>query len=172
MKKQDLNTNEHNNYVARYINQLSDTTDLKKGYEDDEKLVVDFFTSLTEEKLSYRYQPQKWSVKEVFQHMIDTERIFAYRLLRIARNDKTALPDYDQDIFIEPSGAHKKTITDLVTEFKITRAQSKNIINSLSTENLKNIATVSDSPISARACAFVIIGHNAWHIETLKNSYL
>ena len=172
MKKQDLNTNEYNDYIAGYINKVDDNVELIQGYEDDQKMIVNFFTAVPENKLLYCYETGKWSVKEVFQHIIDTERIFIYRLLRIARNDQTALPGYDQDVYIKPSGANEKSLDALVTEFKFTRAQSLNILESLSNENLHKMGTVSGSPISARACAFLLLGHSIWHIEVLKNRYL
>jgi len=172
MKKQDLNTTEYNDYIAGYINKIDDNTELLSGYEADKKKIIDFFSTIPENKLTYRYQPEKWSVKEVFQHIIDTERIFMYRLLRIARNDKTPLPGYDQDIFIEPSGANEKSLEVLLKEFEITRTYSINILESLSTTNLKNMGVVSESPISARACAFLLLGHSFWHIEIIKERYL
>lgn len=172
MKKQDLNTNEYNDYIAGYINKIDDNLELMKGYEDDKNMIVDFFTAVPKEKLEYRYAEGKWSIKEVFQHIIDTERIFMARLLRIARNDKTALPGYDQDIYIEPSGADAKSLDALLTEFNITRAYSINLLESLSEENLHDMGIVSESPISARACAFLLLGHSIWHIEILKERYL
>lgn len=172
MKKQDLNTNEYNDYIAGYINKIADNITIKEGYENDKSMIIDFFSSIPEEKLEYRYQPEKWSIKEVFQHIIDTERVFTYRLLRIARNDKTALPGYDQDIFIKPSGADDKSLATLLKEFTITREYSINLLNSLSDANLKNMGTVSDSAISARACAYLLLGHSIWHIEIIKERYL
>lgn len=172
MKKQDLNTTEYNDYIAGYINKIEATTELLPGYEADKKMVIDFFIAVPKDKLEYRYAPEKWTIKEVFQHIIDTERIFMYRLFRIARNDKTALPGFDQDIYIEPSGANAKSLDDLITEFTITRAHSINVLQSLSDKNLKNMGTVSDSPISARACAFLLLGHSIWHIDVLKERYL
>lgn len=172
MKKQDLNTTEYNDYIGGYINKLDDTTELLTGYEEDKKMIIDFFTSIPEDKLSYRYETEKWSVKEVFQHIIDTERVFIYRMLCIARTDKTNFPGYDQNLYIKPAGADSKTLDALLTEFKITRAYSINILESLSDAHLKNIGTVSDSPISARACAFLLLGHSIWHINVLKERYL
>ena len=172
MKKQDLNTAEYNDYIGGYLSRVDGSTELLKGYEEDKKMIIDFFTSVPKDKLTYRYAPEKWSVKEVFQHIIDTERIFIYRLLRIARNDKTALPGYDQDIYIAPSSADNKTLNALLKEFEITRAFSVNILESVSDTDLQNMGTVSESPISARACAFLLLGHSIWHIEVLKERYL
>ena len=172
MKKQDLNNTEYNDYIAIYIDKIDDQTELISGYKDDKKMIIDFFTSIPKEKLAYRYLPEKWSIKEVFQHMIDSERIFMYRLLRIARNDKTALAGFDQNIFIKPSGADEKSLDTLLIEFETTRMYSLNILESLSDVNLKNMGIVSDAPISARACAFLLLGHSIWHVDILKERYL
>ena len=139
MTKQELHQEEYNEYYARYIDKVSSTADLKTGFEKDKKMIIDFFSSLPKEKLTYRYQPEKWSVKEILQHIIDTERIFMYRLLRIARKDTTALAGFDQDIFIEPSQADTKTLEELLHEFTSTRLYSINLINSISNVNLKNM---------------------------------
>ncbi len=172
MIKQVLKPSEYNNYFARYIDKIADETELFTGLENDKKMVIDFFSSIPEEKLTYRYQPQKWNSKELLQHIIDTERIFMYRLLRIARKDTTALAGFDQDIYIKPSEASAKSIEELLHEFTITRQYSINLISSISDENLKNVGTASNSSISARACAFILLGHSIWHIEIIKERYL
>ncbi|MCG1036418.1 DinB family protein [Polaribacter sargassicola] len=172
MIKRELNDNEYNEYYARYINKVSANTNLEIGYKEDEKMIIDFFSSITDEKLAYKYLPEKWTIKEVFQHIIDTERIFMHRFLRISRKDKTPLPGYDQDIYIDPSEANTKSIEELLKEFSITRSYSKNLINSISKENLKNMGFVSNSPMSARACAFLLLGHSIWHINIIKERYL
>ncbi|WP_431165278.1 DinB family protein [Tenacibaculum halocynthiae] len=172
MTVQDLQQTEYNEYYSRYINKVLKDTSLIKGFEDDRKMVVDFFLSVPENKLEYRYQPEKWTIKELLQHIIDTERIFIYRFLRISRNDKTALAGFDQDIYIDPSMANNKSLEELINEFNSTRSYSINLIESISDENLKNIGTASDSTISARACAFILLGHSVWHIEVIKERYL
>lgn len=172
MKISDLKPNEYNVYYERYISQVSNETTLINGLVKDKKMVIDFFSSIPEDKLEYRYQPEKWTVKDLLQHIIDTERIFMYRLLRIARKDETALAGFDQDIYVAPSNANNKSLKNLLEEFSITRMYSLNLINSLSEENLKNLGTASDSTVSARACGFILLGHSIWHIDIIKERYL
>lgn len=172
MKKQELQPNEYNEYYKRYVDLVSDQTELITGFEADKKMVIDFFSSVPKDKLEYRYQPEKWTVKELLLHIIDTERIFMYRLLRIARQDKTALAGYEQDDYVAPSEANKKSIEDLLHEFSVTRLYSINLIKSISNKNLKNMGTASSSPVSARACAFILLGHSIWHINIIKERYL
>lgn len=172
MIKKELKPTEYNEYYKNYIDKIDGNTKLISGFENDKKMVVDFFLSIPKEKLAYRYQPKKWTIKEVLQHIIDTERIFMYRFLRIARKDITELAGFNQDIYIEPSGANNKTLEALINEFTVTRLYSINLINSISNENLLNLGTASDSVISARACAFILLGHSIWHIEIIKERYL
>lgn len=172
MKKQELQPNEFDSYYLNYLNLVPAETELNYGFEEDKNIVIDFFSSLPEDKLEFRYQPKKWTVKEVLQHIIDTERIFMYRFLRIARKDTTPLAGFDQDIYVDPSVANDKSINDLIKEFTIGRMYSINLINSITNENLKNLGTASDSPVSARACAFILLGHSVWHINIIKERYL
>ncbi|WP_298778305.1 DinB family protein [uncultured Polaribacter sp.] len=172
MQKQELTSKEYNSYYKRYIELVPETTDLKTGLEDDKKMVNDFFSSIPEEKLIFSYALKKWTVKEILQHIIDTERIFTHRLFSISRQDKTPLPSYEQDDYIDPSEANNKTLEELLHEFTVTRLYTTNIINSISDENLSNMGIVSNSPMSARACAFLLLGHSIWHIKIIKERYL
>lgn len=172
MIKKDLQLTEYSQYFGRYLKLVSDETALKTGLIADKKMVTEFFLSIPKDKLSYRYQVEKWTVKEILQHIIDTERIFMYRLLRIARQDKTPLIGFNQDIYIAPSQANNKSLTELLEEFTITRLYSINLINSISTKNLMNLAIADNENLSARACAFILLGHSLWHINIIKNRYL
>lgn len=172
MTKQNVQSNEHDQYYKRYLDKVSDSVDLKIGFEEDKKMVIDFFSSVPKDKLEYRYQPEKWTIKELLQHIIDTERIFMYRFLRIARKDTIAMAGFDQDIYINPSGANDKSMDELLEEFIVSRRYSMNLINSISDDNLINLGTASNSPVSARACAFILLGHSIWHINIIKERYL
>ena len=168
MKKQELQPTEFNEFYTGYLSKIPDNTSLKKGFEDDKENVIKFFSSISKDKLEYRYQPGKWSIKEVLQHIIDTERIFMYRVLRIARKDITPIEGFDQDIYIKPSGANDKTIEALLEEFKTTRLYSINLLNNISNENLCSIGVANNSPASARACAFILLGHSVWHMDIIN----
>tara|TARA_B100000768_G_scaffold96144_1_gene89727 strand:- start:464 stop:754 length:291 start_codon:yes stop_codon:yes gene_type:complete len=95
-----------------------------------------------------------------------------YRLLRIARKDTTELAGFDQDVYIDPSKASSKSLESLIQEFTVTRMYSINLIRSISDENLLNIGSASNSKVSARACAFILLGHSIWHIDIIKERYL
>ena len=104
--------------------------------------------------------------------MIDTERIFQYRCFRIARHDKTELAGFDQNIFIEPSMASNKTIEAIVSEFIAVRDSSLSLLHSLSEMDLAQIGVANSGDMSARAAAFVITGHEIWHMEIISERYL
>ena len=106
MKTQDLNPEECDSYYLRYINKLDKKTELIQGFVDGKTNLIDFFKSIPNGKLLYRYQPEKWTIKEIFQHLIDTERIFMNRCFRIARRDTTPISGYDQEIYAIPSRAN------------------------------------------------------------------
>lgn len=172
MTKTDLKSTEFNHYYLQYIDKLSAELELRKGYVAGEKMVLDFFAAIPEEKLTYRYAPGKWSIKEIFQHLIDTERIFMHRCFRIARNDQTALAGYDQNVYIKPSNADNKSIQNLLDEYKATRQYSIALLHSLTDEDLKSIGNANGGVMSARSAAFLILGHDIWHIEVIKERYL
>ncbi len=168
----DLNSKEFNEYYQRYIDKLPSSIQLREGFVIGKKSVVDFFQNIDDDKLLYRYAPEKWSIKEVLQHLIDTERIFMYRCFRIARKDNTPLAGFDQNLYIEPSGADKKSKEDLLNEFLVNRNHSIQLINSLSDECLSFIGNASENDISARAAAFIVLGHDIWHMDVIKEKYL
>lgn len=172
MKKNELQHLEYDVYYKRYIDKLSDENQLIKGFIDGKCNIVSFFESIPKEKLNYRYQANKWSVKEILQHLIDVERIFIYRCFRIARRDQTALSGFDQEIYIQPSKADEKSVDNLLDEFTINRDNSIALLKSLTIDDLCFVGNANSGKMSARAAAFTIIGHDIWHIEVIKNKYL
>ena len=172
MTKSELKTTEFNEYYNRYIDKLTDETELISGFITGKNKVISFFESIPDEKLEYRYQPKKWTIKEAFQHLIDTERIFMYRCFRIARNDKTAIEGFEQDDYVIPSEANLKSREDLLEEFRINRENSIMILKSLSKKNLCFNGLSNGDVMSARSAAFTILGHDIWHMEVIQNKYL
>ncbi|MEO9964192.1 MAG: DinB family protein [Reichenbachiella sp.] len=172
MNVNQLDKNEYDPYYHRYISQLSAGTPLIKGYEDGKHAVCRFFESIPEEKWDNRYLPGKWTIKEVLQHLIDTERIFMYRCFRIARLDDTPLAGFDQQIYNEPSGATEKSMHALLHEFTTTRIASISLLIGLNEQCLKHIGQANQSAMSARAAAFIVIGHEIWHMDIIKERYL
>lgn len=170
--KSDLKDTEFSPYHGIYINKLEDRMELREGFETGKQHCIQFFESIPEDKLNYRYAPEKWNSKEIFQHIIDAERIFMYRCFRIARNDKTPLAGFDQDVYILPSNATHKTREALIDEYNSVRQSFISLLNSLDDEQLHYMGTASGEMVSARAIAFVTLGHERWHIDIIKERYL
>ncbi|MEQ8362013.1 MAG: DinB family protein [Cyclobacteriaceae bacterium] len=172
MKVSDLTQEEYDPYYSRYINVVPVASELRLQFEVGMLEVIQFFKFAPEDKLDYRYAQGKWTIKEILQHLIDTERIFMYRIFRIARNDKTALASFDQNIYNLPSKASSKSLSLLIDEYHITRKASISLLSSLSDEDLGHIGVSSMVPMSARAAAFTIVGHEIWHMNIIKEKYL
>lgn len=172
MKITDLNPTEYNEYYSKYIGLVSKQQILIDGFTEGLNEIVNFFESIPEVKLNYAYGPDKWTVKEVFQHVIDTERIFQYRCFCIARRDKNILPGFEQNDYIKPSQAKNKSLESLIDEFKTVRSSFIVLLASLQDEDLRCIGDVSGNPMSARAAAFIVLGHHQWHINIIKEHYL
>jgi len=118
-----------------------------------------------------RYAEGKWSVREVLGHMIDTERIMAYRALRIARADTTPLPGFDQDPYIAAAGFDARSWSGLLEEFEVVRRSNVLMFNGLNADAWGRLGTASGNPISARALAFVIAGHELHHMKIVRERY-
>jgi uncharacterized damage-inducible protein DinB len=129
-------------------------------------------TPLDEEAGNFRYAPDKWSIKELLGHIVDAERVFSYRLLRIARGDKTPLPGFEQDDYIKTANSSKRQLASLKAEFEAVRHASILLAASLDEQALQCTGTASGNPISARALLFIIAGHDRHHFTILREKYL
>ena len=118
-----------------------------------------------------RYAPGKWSIREAIGHLNDAERIFAYRALRIARGDQTPLPGFEQDDYIAPGKFDTRTWSSLVDEFEIIRAGSLTLFRGLDEEAWQRKGTASGNPMSVRALAYIIAGHERHHVNVLHEKY-
>lgn len=172
MKVNSLSSTEYNPFYSRYIQKVPQDLTLIEGYMNGEKSMLKFFKNIPNKKHNYQYEPGKWSVKEVVQHIIDTERIFMYRCLRMARHDKTPLAGFEQDDYIKPSMANQKSMEDLIDEYKAVRHQSIVFLKSLNDNDLKFVGTSDGNQMSARAAACIVLGHEIWHREILMERYL
>jgi hypothetical protein len=172
MTKSEINSNEYHPYYSTYLDLLRDNTELIEGYRTGKKTMTDLINSIPEEKMSFRYQPEKWSINELIQHLIDTERVFMYRCFRIARNDKTELAGFEQDDFIKPSEADLKSKAEILEEFSINRDNSIALLKSLSEKNLAFIGNANGGDASARSIAFTVLGHDMHHTNIIKQRYL
>lgn len=127
---------------------------------------------LTEEELLYKYSSDKWSIKTLIVHCIDTERIMAYRLLSIIRTEKSNLPGFDENVFAEQSFADNRTLGSIMNEFQYLRLSNIELIKSLSTEQLEMVGSANNNTVSARALVYIIVGHLEHHMNILISRYL
>jgi uncharacterized damage-inducible protein DinB len=171
MTKDDLKSGEFNPYYGTYIKKTVGLT-LKDDLKSSGEKLISFLKSIPPDKLEFRYADGKWTIKEIIQHLMDAERIFTYRALRIARKDQTPLPGFEQDDYVIPSQANKRSIEDLINEFKAIKAATVSLFDSFSDEMLMALGKASNSPISVRAIGFIIMGHEIHHCEVIKERYL
>ncbi|HLK27837.1 MAG TPA: DinB family protein [Puia sp.] len=159
-------------YAEMYIKLIPGDGNLSKHLADNLEATKKFILSLPEEKLSYRYADGKWDIKEVMLHIIDDERIFAYRILRFARNDKTELPGFEQDDFAKYSFANRRSIQTIFEEFESVRRATITLIDSLEDEILMNQGTCNGYQTNVRSLAYHLAGHELHHINIIKEKYL
>lgn len=121
---------------------------------------------------AHRYAPGKWSLAESLVHVADTERVFAYRTLRIARGDSTPLPGFEQDEWVPESRASARSLSDIVTEIAAIRAATLALVESLDTVAVQRAGVASSSRITVRALVWIMAGHFAHHLELTRTRYL
>ena len=124
------------------------------------------------ERAPFRYAPGKWSIKELVGHCSDTERIMAYRLLRIARGDSTPLAGFEMDDYVRTAQADRRSLEDLASEFSDVRRATLSLLRSLAPEDLARRGTASGHTVSAGALAHIIAGHLSHHGKILEERYL
>jgi uncharacterized damage-inducible protein DinB len=169
--KAEISSGEYKPYYDLYLQRVSSETTLIEALDQKEEL-INFFNTIPKDKLDYRYAPNKWTPKQVLQHLIDTERIFMNRALRFARKDFTDLPGYDENHYAEHCFSNKRTIDGLLEEFQALRISSIFLFKSFENEMLTNIGKASGGPFSVRVSPFILCGHQRHHIHIIKERYL
>ena len=134
--------------------------------------VVSFYESIPLLKHDYAYAEGKWTVKDILLHIIDTERIFAYRALRIARQDKTPLAGFEQDDYVASGNAKARNLENLLQEYKFVRQSTIVLYRSFNLKALNAIGEASGSSISVRAMGYIITGHENHHNQVIEERYL
>ena len=172
MKRSQLQQDEYAAYLGDYISEVSDEYTLVEELEISVHRMVKFVQNIPLDKFDYRYADGKWTIKDIIQHLIDAERIFAYRALRFARNDKTALAGFQENDYVMQATANNRSIQDLLTELLLVRQSSIALFKSFKEVELLRVGIASDNPISVRALGFVIIGHQNHHQRIFEERYL
>lgn len=147
------------NNILEYLNQQLDET-------------IKLFTGVSEEKAMFRYAPDKWSVKEVLGHIMDGERIFAYRALCISRGEKNSLPGFEQNDYVANANFDELKLTDIMDEFVALRKSNLKMFGNFSEEMWTRRGIANKNEVTVRAVAYVLAGHALHHLNVIRERYL
>ena len=172
MKPSQLQPTEYASYYENYIVQVSEEYTLIEELEISLHRFIKFVQDIPMDKFDYRYAEGKWTIKDIIQHIIDAERIFAYRALRFARNDKTELPGFEENNYVDEAHGNKRSIMELLTELSAVRHATLLLYKSFNVEQMIRSGIASNNPMSVRAIGFVIIGHQNHHQKIFEERYL
>ena len=164
-------SNEYAPYYEKYVSLVPDA-DVVGRLERQGAETLALLRSLPEERGAHRYEPGKWSVKQLVGHVSDGERIFSYRALAFARGDGQALPGMEQDEWMAGADFDARTLADLAEEFEAVRHATLHLLRHLSPEAWARRGTASDNEVTVRALAYIIAGHEAHHVRVLRERYL
>ncbi|HVM86784.1 MAG TPA: DinB family protein [Puia sp.] len=158
-------------FYQKYINAAKE----KEVMKAIEKNATDFSKLLKKiplKKINYAYAEGKWTLKELVQHIVDAERVFAYRALRISRKDPTPLASFDEKKWADNSRASERKWNDLLKEFKAVRKSTEILFGSFNEDQLLAKGTASNHEINVLALGYIIPGHVEHHIHIIKERYL
>lgn len=162
--------NEYNSYYDTYISKVDDN--VINFMEAQLMKFVSIFNSIPAEMENYSYADGKWSIKEVLGHITDSERVFAYRALCIARGEKKSMPGFDQNEYANAANFKDRQCSDILNEFRLQRESNIILFKSFSDEVLNKLGTANDKSITVRALLFIITGHAEHHLDIIKTKYL
>jgi uncharacterized damage-inducible protein DinB len=163
--------NEYAPYYETYIKKLVGN-DIIKILSDQLERTTNLFKSISEEKGNFAYAESKWSIKEMLGHMIDTERVFSYRALCIARGEQQPLPGFEQDDYVKAAHFNKSTLSGLADGYQLVRRSNIALFKSFDEESIGRWGTASNNKVTVRAIMFIIAGHEEHHINILNTKYL
>jgi hypothetical protein len=161
---------EYAEYYDKYIS-LFPGTDVTGALEAQRVHTMQLFAGRSERDGNFRYAPEKWTAKEVLGHITDSERIFTYRALRIARADQTPMPGFEQDDYVRSGGFSERPLASLVEEFADVRSATLSLFRSFSAEAWSRRGTANKNEVTVRALAFITAGHELHHRHILEERY-
>jgi uncharacterized damage-inducible protein DinB len=157
-------------YFARYVD-LAPEGDIVAHLRENSTVLIATFATLDEARGGYRYEEGKWSIREIFGHLLDVERIFVYRALCIARGETAPLPGFDQNDYAAMAGSDARELADMRVELRTLRESTIRFFASLSDEAWGRIGVASGNKISVRAIAHILVGHTNHHLRVLAERY-
>ncbi len=172
MKPSQLQPSEYASYYGNYIAQVSEEYTLIEELEISLHRFIKFVQDIPMDKFDYQYAEGKWTIKDIIQHLIDAERIFAYRALCFARKDATELSGFEENDYVDEANANNRSIMELLTELSAVRHATLLLFKSFNETQLLRSGIASNNPMSVRAIGFVIIGHQNHHQKVFEERYL
>lgn len=165
--------NEYHPYYQAFIHPLASSgKTIVEVLRETQNEINTVLSNLPNEKEDYRYAEGKWTIKQLLQHLIDSERIFNYRALRFARNDQTELQGFDQDDFNDTANANDRPFQEILYEFYVLRVSTIAMYQGFTDEMLARIGTASGNQMSVRALGYLTAGHSQHHIRVFQERYL
>lgn len=162
---------DYSSYYENYL-KLIKGDDILRILNEQNKSTQDILNSFSEHRGNYRYADGKWTVKEVVGHLLDTERIFAYRALCIARGEKKSLPGFNQDDYVSEGNFNRRELFEITYEYRLLRESNLLLFRSFTPEMLKLKGFANESSVSVLAILFIIAGHEKHHMNVLKEKYM
>lgn len=160
---------EFNPYYTKYITLVGE--DALAALRAGAALAPRMLSGVSEPQAEFRYAPDKWSVKEVLGHLMDGERVFAYRALRFARADETPLPGFEENEWVPAAQFDRRALADILAEYQAVRAATVAMFSSFSEEEMLRSGKANDDLVSVRALAHIIAGHELHHVGILRERY-
>lgn len=158
-------------FYETYVSKI-DTENVLNILQEQFDTIPEFFGALSDEQAEYKYAPEKWTIKEVLNHVNDAERVFSYRAFCIARGEDQPLPGMDQNIYQSNSDSDMRTLSDLIDEFKAIRSSTLAFFGHITEQASLKTGTASGASVSVRALAAIIAGHHRHHLEVINQKYL
>lgn len=157
-------------FHAGYVSLMKDQ-DIVSKLHSQRNSFLELIDSIPEDKGNYAYAPGKWTIKQVIQHIIDAERIFAFRLLAMSRGELQPIPGFEQDDYVAAVDVSDRTLADQRQEFASVRDATLTLVNSISTVEAGRRGTVSGHPLTARAVPYIMAGHLEHHVRVFNDRY-
>jgi len=161
----------HPPYFENYISKVSED-DVHQALHNNFKQLMVFFSSIQKEKENHAYAPGKWTIKQVLNHIIDCERIFAYRALRFARKDPQLVAAFEEDDYAKAADVSHRTLTDLLQEFEYVRLSTIALFTSFNQETLLRSGQMASGKANVLSLGFIVCGHANHHVNVIKEKYL
>lgn len=158
-------------YFAEYLNFPAEAN-LFEVYETQTAEILQIYNKLSEQDGNYAYAEGKWSLKELLGHMVDSERIFAYRALAISRGEMQSLPGFDENEYMQHAGYENQSLAEVIAQYQATRAATVALVQSFTLTQGNAIGLANGHKISARALSWMIAGHEKHHYNIIQAKYL